>query len=1270
VGASDYSAEACRLVPDSFPSLLQFSRANYSVSERGSTATITVTKWPATPVPVQVHYETRDLTAVAGIDYTHTEGDLTFSPGTTSRTFAVPVTNTTAADRTRTFLLRLSDPRNAGLGTQKTAVLAIQNDDGGGTFKFSATGYTYPDTRGYATITVTRSGGSASGASVKYRTGTGTAVPSTDYTAIDSPQSLTFGAGETSKTFRVYVTGNSKATDSSKTVTLLLSEPSGGAILGTPSVATLRITNDDKGGALRFGASSYSVAENADHATVTVTRSGGAGSDVAVEILAIDGSAKTGLDYRPVSPTSLSFSPGETSKTFDVPLVYNVLATGTRTLTLKLNKPSGGATIGSPRATTVNITKAGIRFSQTAYSAMEGSGFATITVARTRRSGAATVQVQTANDSATAPADYTAIDQPQVITFSHGQTSKTFTVAIADNPARSTNRSLRLRLFNATGEPLGEPKQATLTILDREGAELQLTSFEPPTVGLVGKPIVAKNIVRNNSALSTSPSTVRFVLSRDAIRGNADDVTLGTRYARALEAGASSAMTTTLTIPESTATGAYTLFAIVDAENAVVEQDEDNNVRSAPLMLVASLVRTFTVSGVLSNVSCMSSLRDGRAVVLGSLAVSGQTGSSLTGFLALDYPLTAGLKTTGSFNGAVDPDGRVSGRISYATKQGATTVTIGMAALAGAVRGGSLEIELAGQSTSRETCDFTAWLVSPAVPVALMSFHHDTTVGPLDVANGEFIAAPSFPVSINRYRVLLQVANVPLPFTPPANVRFTGPGGSQFSDTAAAEVNQLANAAAEYRSPWVSAPSVPPAGDWTGAYEENYYDYPMPDPQGASHLVVPVPTFVQTNGALTRVSWGYHAADGTRLGGAPPFVRKLRLHLLDPCGVILHDSLAHLPTMTDWAPKTPTTLASVAEVRFEYEDDLENLYTVRYGTATLGDCKLVQFAAPRFSEMENTSTAEITLRRMGDLTGAVVVNFTTSDGTAHAGRDYTVASQLVTLGPNVSSLVVGVPILNNESPQGPRTVLLRLDGPSGGASLGPLDTAVLTINDDEPRVRFSSVNYTVGEGSRAATIVVQRTGATTPVVSLPYWTSDGTALAGFDYIGTAGTLTFGPGQTTQTFTVPILNDSLAEGDQTLTVALGDPIGALLDTPNTAALTIRDNEAGGAMAFAAGSFSVAADAGAVTITVIRTGGTGGGATIRYATRDGTGQAGVDYEAASGTLTFAAGEMSKTFTVQVHGNAGSSASKSVTLTLSNPSTGAALGTPTSATLWIVN
>jgi Calx-beta domain-containing protein/CARDB protein len=1262
--SNDYSI-AFSVAQRTAASLLQFSLANYSVGETGSTATVTVTRTLSTALEAQVHYETSDGSARATVDYTPAEGDLVFKVGETTRTFKVPVIDNAIVDGSRMVLLRLSDPRNAELGAQNTAVLRIQDDDGGGTLRFSASGYSYPDTAGYANITVTRSGGKAR-VSVKFRTGAaGTAVPGTDYDPINPPGILEFLPNETTKTFTLRVKANS-VVNSSKTVQLLLSDPVGGATLGTPASANLTITNDDTGGGIRFGASSYSVAENAGIAHVTVTRSGGAASGVTVEVKAVDGTAKATLDYGAPSPSVLAFAAGETSKTVDVPIIANALAVTDRSLRLKLQSPGGGGTLSSPSTATLNITKVGIRFSQTAYTVNEGPGSATITVSRAGSAGNVTVQVQTLNDSAVAPADYTAISPAQTLTFSSGQRSKTFTVAIPNNSAKSVNRSLRLRLLNAVGEPLGIPNVATLTILDKGLAELQLTAFAPPAVGFIGKTIAIPNTVRNVSALKAPASTLYFVLSKNTAL-ESSDVILGTRSIGTLEGGAVSASSTTLTIPGSTAPGAYTLFAVVDGLDVVPEQNGGNNVVTASLTILPNVVRTFGVSGVLTNDGCASPVRNGRVAALGSLVLSGQTGTAVTGGLTLTFPLAPGLSVSGPLTATLDAAGHLGGTFTYSTRQGSTTISSGVGTLTGILNGGALEVDFTGQSASGETCDFAGWLTAPAVPIGFMVFQHDTLAGSLGATNGAFVATPSFPASPARYRVLFDVAGDSAPFPAPEAVLFTGPPGSQLAETGGAERSQLASNVVEYRSPWVTSPPTAPAGSWTETYEGNHYDYTETDPEAASRLVVPVLTLA-ANGSLTRVDWTYRAASGTRLSAAPAFMRSIRLQVLDPCGVTLHDSSILDPTTLSRALNPGVAITSVAELRFRYVDDLDNVHTVHYGAAAPGNCKVVEFSAPSYSAAENVATANITVRRAGDLTGTVTVNFTTSNGTAQQGQDYTNASQVVTLGPSVSSKVVGVPIINNGTPQAGRTVLLSLSGPGGGAALGPLSTAVLTINDDDPRVGFSSATYSAGESSSQATITVQRTGATAPVVSVPYSTSDGTALAGLDYTAASGVLTFASGQTSKTFTVPIVNDTLAEGGQTVNLALGTPTGALLTTLSAATLTIADNDSGGTVAFAAPTFSVVEDAGTVTITVVRTGGNGG-ITVQYATADGTGKAGTDYQSRSGTLTFAANESSKTFAIPVGNNTGSSANKSVLLTLSNPS-GAALGTPSTATLWVVS
>ncbi|HSH39645.1 MAG TPA: Calx-beta domain-containing protein [Chthoniobacterales bacterium] len=227
-----------------------------------------------------------------------------------------------------------------------------------GVFQFNAATYAAGENAGTTTITVTRTGGTATQATVNFATSDGSATAGADYSP--SSGTLTFAPGEASKTFTVAITDDS-AVEPDETVNLTLSNPTGGASLGTPRTAVLTIIENDTSagspparGTLQFSAASYSEAENAGNATITVTRTGGSDGSVSVAYATADGSAKTGSDYTS-TPGTLMFGAGEVTKTFAVPLIDDSSPEPDESLTLTLSNVTGGATLGNPSTAALTI---------------------------------------------------------------------------------------------------------------------------------------------------------------------------------------------------------------------------------------------------------------------------------------------------------------------------------------------------------------------------------------------------------------------------------------------------------------------------------------------------------------------------------------------------------------------------------------------------------------------------------------------------------------------------------------------------------------------------------------------------------------------------------------------------------------------------------------------------------------------------------------------------------------------------------------------------
>jgi OmpA-like transmembrane domain/Calx-beta domain len=253
------------------------------------------------------------------------------------------------------------------------------------------------------------------------------------------------------------------------------------------------------------------------------------------------------------------------------------------------------------------------------------------------------------------------------------------------------------------------------------------------------------------------------------------------------------------------------------------------------------------------------------------------------------------------------------------------------------------------------------------------------------------------------------------------------------------------------------------------------------------------------------------------------------------------------------------------------------------------------------------------------------------------------------------------------------------DQASGGAINGVITR--LTVAGGAPsagEIAFGSGTYQTTAGTPGVLVVTRSTGSA-GAVSVTVTTSDGTASAPADYGSVTTSVSFADGDTgSKAVSIPTTVRSSAQGNKTVNVTLSAVTGgATLGGQSTTVLTIGDAgappppppPATGSLQFSAAAYSVADDAGTVSIGVTRTGGTAGAVTVAFATSDGTGLAGTNYVTTTQTVSFADGDAAaKTVNVPVnlHGNVGSSFT--VNLKLTGPTGGASLGSPATAVLTI--
>lgn len=311
---------------------------------------------------------------------------------------------------------------------------------------------------------------------------------------------------------------------------------------------------------------------------------------------------------------------------------------------------------------------------------------------------------------------------------------------------------------------------------------------------------------------------------------------------------------------------------------------------------------------------------------------------------------------------------------------------------------------------------------------------------------------------------------------------------------------------------------------------------------------------------------------------------------------------------------------------------------------------------------------------------------------ATPGTDFTSVNQILSFGVGQTTKTVDITVIDDGVSESNETFQVVLSAPVGGI-IGNQGTAIATIQDSpQASVGFTAGSYAFAEGTGGTTVVtipvtLSRAYANGPGATVNYSVlGSSTAIGGAACAGVvdyqtpvAGTLTFPAGATTPTapLQITICADALNEADDKIDLTLSNPVNAALGVATTT-VTITNDDNPPAVVLNTATVNVGEPGGlgamaTINVTASLTGTSGQTITVNYATADITATNGVDYVGVTGTLTFNPGSttpVTQIPPITINGDTLNEATEAFTLTLSNPTGGATVGAPGTATVNIAD
>jgi hypothetical protein len=1214
---------------DPLPSLA-IADARVAEGQTGTQALVfTVTLSAPSGQPVAVAWATANRTAISGSDYLAAAGVLNLAPGATTGSVRVQVNGDAANEADETLALTLSNPTGASL-VRAQATGTIVNDDGPPSLSLGDAMLSEGNagTR-LMTFTASLSNPSAQTVTVGWFTADSTAAAGSEYVAATG--GLTFPPGTTTRPLTVAVLGD-LTVEPNETLTVTLRDPVGATIADGHAVGI--ILNDD---VARLSIGDTSIQEgnsSSTHMTFRVTLSNPTLTTTTVVWTTADSTARAGSDYL-AAGGSLTFAPGQASQDLTLTVLGDTLSEDNEAIVVRLSGAVNATLADSVGVGTILNDDLSVRLAISDATVVEGnSGTTPLTffVSLAPVSGRpVTVAWTAASGSAVAAADF--VGAGGVLTFAPGETRKSVVIAAIGDSLNEIDETFTVDLSAAVGA----------AIVDRQGQATLLNDDPLPALS-VGDPSLSEG--------DTGTTALVFPVTLSAPSGQTVTVTSGTVSGTATARSDYAAVSGSLAFSPGQTVVNVAVPVLGDLLNEVDETvflrlDSPSNATVARVQGIGTIANDDPLPSLSVADVAVDEGSTGTRGMNFTVALSAPSGRTIW----VPWATADGTALAGSDYLAA------SGTLVLAAGQTSRTVTVTV--LADAVTEPDETLAL-GLRTPINAALIRAEGVG--------TIRNDDLPPALRVGDATALEGSSGPGRITFPITLSHPSSLPVTVSW-STTDGTALNGSDYAATGGTLAFAPGDTVTSLAMVLIDDAILEPLETFTVNLRDPVNaGLARAQAQGAVEDDDSLPRIAVADGAATEGDAGSAALSFALTLSAPSLVPvTVAWSTTDGTAVAGSDFVAASGTATFAPGQTTATVAvTITGDRVNEADEafLLNLSTPSHaiiadgqGNGTIAnDDAVPSLSVDDVSVAEGSSGTQalgftITLSAASGQT--VTVGYATADGTAMADSDFVAARGTATLAPGQTTATVAVTITGDRVNEADETFFLNLSTPGHAIITDGQGSGTITNDDAVPSASVDDASIAEGDGSASLlTFTVSLSNPTTQTVTISYATANGTALAGSDYAAASGTTIFAPGQTSQTLAVTVSGDLVNEADETLSLNLSNPTKASI-ADGQGIGTISNDDAPPSLSVNDGSVTEA-NSGTRTLsfTVALDVASGQTVTANYATVDGTATAGSDYVAASGVVTFAAGQTSQTVTVTVNGDLLNEADETFSLSLSSP------------------